>query len=492
MSGQPSLVTLALDAEVKRPDGVMIQRQFYRDKSPQGSGVYKAMDENGNIEIVGGPGGGFIDGGGTANFITKFTPDGNTIGDSSLFDDGNIGYGTVTPNTVAAFDIVSTTKGMLFPRMTTVQRDAIVVGATEDGLFIFNTTTEKFNFWNDTLGAWESIDTATGGDVSGAGTTNFIPRWTDGPNSVLGNSIIRDNGTVAAVNRAVIATSMFAIQGADAAAVNYSLDVYNSTPTRTFGVRNDGFIYAGDIVNGNMTIGAGSGFNSTLISNTFIGTNVAPVVAAGAANNIGIGNMALFSLTVGDENIAIGTSSLQNVTIANGNTAVGHRTLISCTASQNTAFGDEALFANSTGTFNVGVGYLASNGITSGSQNTVVGAVGLPGVTTGSRNTAIGYNTFGIATAVRSGCIALGNEAGFRETGSDKLYISNQTYGSEALDRSSSMIYGMFNANPLLQGLVLNAVIYLKDTAAPFNYWSVVNTGGVITTSDTGSPLAPF
>lgn len=56
MSGQNTLVTLADDSEVKRPGGVEISRQFYRDKSPQGSGIYKAMDENGNIEIIGGPG----------------------------------------------------------------------------------------------------------------------------------------------------------------------------------------------------------------------------------------------------------------------------------------------------------------------------------------------------------------------------------------------------------------------------------------------------
>lgn len=56
MSSQNTLVTCALDSEVLRPDGVLISRQFYRDKSPQGSGIYKAMNENGEIEIIGGPG----------------------------------------------------------------------------------------------------------------------------------------------------------------------------------------------------------------------------------------------------------------------------------------------------------------------------------------------------------------------------------------------------------------------------------------------------
>lgn len=244
MSGQPSLVTKALPNEALRP-GTLEQVQFYRDKAAAGAGTYYTIDKNGVIEMVGGPGGGMISGSGTINFIPKFTPDGSTIGDSSLFDNGNIGYGTVAPNPVATFDIVSVTKGILIPRMTTAQRNAITTGATEDGLLIYNTSTEKFNFWNQTLGAWESIDTATGGDVSGVGTTDLIPRWTDGPNSILGDSIIRDNGTVAAVNRAVIAGAMFAIQGADAAGVNYTLQTYNSTPTFTFGVRNDGRVGIG-------------------------------------------------------------------------------------------------------------------------------------------------------------------------------------------------------------------------------------------------------
>lgn len=56
MSSQNTLVTCALDSEVLRPKGTLISRQVYRDKAPQGSGTYKAMDENGAIEIIGGPG----------------------------------------------------------------------------------------------------------------------------------------------------------------------------------------------------------------------------------------------------------------------------------------------------------------------------------------------------------------------------------------------------------------------------------------------------
>lgn len=54
---------------------------------------------------------------------------------------GRVGIGTNTPSTAALLDVTSTTGGVLFPRMTTAQRDAI--STPPDGLVIYNTTTNK-------------------------------------------------------------------------------------------------------------------------------------------------------------------------------------------------------------------------------------------------------------------------------------------------------------------------------------------------------------
>lgn len=65
----------------------------------------------------------------------------------------------VGPSAIAAsalVDFESTTKGLLIPRMTTVQRDAISAPAT--GLLIYNTTTNKLNFYNGS--AWEVVTSA--------------------------------------------------------------------------------------------------------------------------------------------------------------------------------------------------------------------------------------------------------------------------------------------------------------------------------------------
>lgn len=61
-----------------------------------------------------------------------------------------------TVNASAMLQVDSTTKGFLPPRMTTTQRDAISTPAT--GLQIFNTTTNKINFYNGS--AWEVVTSA--------------------------------------------------------------------------------------------------------------------------------------------------------------------------------------------------------------------------------------------------------------------------------------------------------------------------------------------
>jgi hypothetical protein len=54
---------------------------------------------------------------------------------------GNVGIGTSAPNAAALLDVTSTTQGILFPRMTTTQRNAI--STPPDGLVLYNTSTNK-------------------------------------------------------------------------------------------------------------------------------------------------------------------------------------------------------------------------------------------------------------------------------------------------------------------------------------------------------------
>lgn len=85
-----------------------------------------------------------------------------------------VGIGTNTPHASAQLDVTSTTKGVLFPRMTLVQRNAIA--SPTAGLMIYQTdNTPGFYFFDGTL--WLAVN---------AGGTNL---W-----SLNGTSIYNTNG----------------------------------------------------------------------------------------------------------------------------------------------------------------------------------------------------------------------------------------------------------------------------------------------------------
>ena len=56
---------------------------------------------------------------------------------------GGVGIGTTTPHASATLEVQSTSKGLLPPRLTKTQRDAIAAPAA--GLTIYNTSTNKLN-----------------------------------------------------------------------------------------------------------------------------------------------------------------------------------------------------------------------------------------------------------------------------------------------------------------------------------------------------------
>lgn len=82
--------------------------------------------------------------------------------DSSVSIGGNV-------DASAQLTMISTSKGLLTPRMTTTQRDAISSPST--GLLIYNTTTNQFEFFETT---WKSIGGAAHDPVTLSGTPDYI------------------------------------------------------------------------------------------------------------------------------------------------------------------------------------------------------------------------------------------------------------------------------------------------------------------------------
>tara|TARA_B110000305_G_C19353372_1_gene595462 strand:- start:669 stop:1169 length:501 start_codon:yes stop_codon:yes gene_type:complete len=69
-----------------------------------------------------------------------------------------VGIGTTTPDASSVLDITSTTKGLLIPRMTVADRDAISPAAT--GLMVYQTDgTAGFYYYNGS--SWNEVTSAS-------------------------------------------------------------------------------------------------------------------------------------------------------------------------------------------------------------------------------------------------------------------------------------------------------------------------------------------
>ena len=139
-----------------------------------------------------------ITGSGTLNTIAMFTPDGQSIGDSFIKQ-------TIAPNDVivsSRFNVSPGGVSALSVSQSGGTGSVTIPGSLRvDGTYYDASGDEGDN--GDVLLAkgtpgnmvtrWNSL--ANAGIVSGSGTTNTLPIWTDGPNGVLGDSIITYDNT---------------------------------------------------------------------------------------------------------------------------------------------------------------------------------------------------------------------------------------------------------------------------------------------------------
>lgn len=95
-----------------------------------------------------------------------------------------VGINTATPDASSMLDVVSTTKGMLAPRMTTLQKNAITTPA--NGLLVFDTDFKEFSYY-DSVAGWINIK---------QGRTNFKRiKSTDVLANVLAAELAAGGGT---------------------------------------------------------------------------------------------------------------------------------------------------------------------------------------------------------------------------------------------------------------------------------------------------------
>lgn len=359
-----------------------------------------------------------------------------------------------TANASALLDVKSTVKGMLIPRMTRTERNAIASPAT--GLLIFQNGPDSVGFYYYTGSRWtwifsvsntDTLAWKTGGNSGTVDGSHFIGTIDNIPWSFRVNN--QKAGRIDHINW----NSFFGYQAGNAnssgihnTAVGYqafqsNLSGSNNTAIGTLasnsissGSENSslgyGSQYLNTVGNGNTTYGfysmynnvAGSfgtaiGYQSMLYANNtttpFTNTNVALGHESMRGNAPASGNTGL-NLT------AIGYQTLFNNSSGNNNTATGYHALYSnTTADDNTATGTDALYSNTTGAYNTATGFYSLRNNTKGANNVAIGSPALYFNTTAGNNVAIGNNALFTQsysngnTAWKSENVAIGDSALF-------------------------------------------------------------------------------
>lgn len=222
---------------------------------------------------------------------------------------GSAGIGTLSPNASSILEVKSTSKGLLIPRMTQVQRNAIVTPAT--GLMIFQTNaTPGFYYYNGS--SWTAVSTL-------------------GANRTLNNLT-----SPVAVNKDLLPDSTF------------TRDLGSATKTwRNAYIR-------GSVGIGTVTPAAKLevAFGDALINGLSCGLG-----GSGLPTNTVFGKASLASNVSGIENTAVGDSTLFSNYKGSLNTAVGFGALFSnFSGRENTAVGDSSLYQITSGSFNTAIG----------------------------------------------------------------------------------------------------------------------------------------
>ena len=236
----------------------------------------------------------------------------------------NIGIGTINPDANAQLEIASNSKGILIPRLTSVQMNAIA--SPPIGLMVFNTDSAAFAYRN--ASAWVFLK----------GNNNGSNNW-----NTLGN-----------------------------AGTNSNTHFIGTTDNQDLVFKRNN-VRAGLVNVNNTSFGVGA-LNpaSTGLINTAIGTNALRRNTSGFENTA-IGEGALESNTVGFLNTAIGSGSLTENNIGDLNTAIGPSALYkNIDGNENIAIGVNALVLGETGNKNTAIGSYAGQSAL-GSSNLFLG-----------------------------------------------------------------------------------------------------------------------
>ena len=400
----------------------------------------------------------------------------------------------------AMLDVKSLTKGMLVPRLTTSQRNAVASPA--NGLLIFDTDAGGFYFYNGTewinltsgitsgILGYTSPDKVYLADVNdklGVGTTSPFGKMEVKSDIGLGVNdpifqVINNNGdTVFAVYQQGVRVNVedssgkantskggFAVGGFSPSKGTFTNEFLRVTPdsVRIY-IEDDpakantskgGFAVGGfspsktsvinymDMTPINYFIGHESGLSVNVtgggIYNNFFGYQAGKYTNTGYRNNA-IGYNALFSNTSGYDNVANGYQALYSNIGGSFNVSNGFQALYYNTGGfYNVANGYQALFYNNNNS-NVANGYQALYNNSSGDANTAEGYQALYNNTSGRTNVAIG-NLALWSNTTQNANVAIGDQAAYYSVGGANTSVGQWTLFTNTGSNNTALGFGAY------------------------------------------------
>lgn len=177
-----------------------------------------------------------------------------------ITNSGSVGISTNNPSTSSIMEIVSTTKGVLFPRMTTAQKTSIT---GVNGLVVFDTDLRTFSYYDNISSSWRGVSTQIfifgNKSAQGISTTTHLPCGTNISGTSISGSyiviprpgVLKNMYVVANTNGLSIATTTITVMiGASVGAIANSVLTLTLAPGVNTGnnTTNTVSVNAGDVL----------------------------------------------------------------------------------------------------------------------------------------------------------------------------------------------------------------------------------------------------
>lgn len=405
----------------------------------------------------------------------------------NVIDAGHVTIGAAIPAAHSILDVQSTTKGVLFPRMSPTQMTALGtgLGPTDNGMTVYNSLDNRYEVWDGYV--WIPILSGLPGDfiinqntavqpadynLGGTAVSNKLGVGT-GLGPVTGLAHIKDNSPTAGSRLLkvddFIGNPLVTVVdggqvglGTSAPTASAILDMTSANkgflPPRMTATQRAAIVgpVQGLIVYQTNSPGEGLWYYDGFIWNYIGGMSAAPIFLEDADadtkveveqspdddiihfTNQGVEyfdfDAGRFNINNTGESVFIGEGAGANDDLSsNRNIEIGHEAgNANTTGAYNTDIGYQAGAARTTGNLNTHIGYKSGNQNT-GDYNTTVGAQSFELNTTGSHNTGMGER------ALASNTIGDGNTAlGEKALASNDDGSSNVAIGRQSMDGNTS------------------------------------------------------